>query len=50
MNPTCRALSVSSDVTSADSSESQDIELPREGLVAPSRVLHELADWADAGW
>ena len=46
---TCRTLSMSSDATSADSSENEGGGLPREGLVAPFSVLHELADWADAG-
>ena len=48
ITPARRALSVESDVTSVDPSESEDVGLPREWLVPPFRSLRELADWADA--
>lgn len=38
----------SSNVTSADSSDDDDGELPREGLVAPMAVLRDMADAAAA--
>lgn len=48
LNPARRALAPSN-VTSLESSDDEDGgELPGEGLVAPFKVLRELADWAGA--
>jgi hypothetical protein len=44
LNPRRRALA-SSNVTSVESSDDEDGELPGEGLVAPFVVLRGLADW-----
>lgn len=37
----------SSGVTPADSDDDEEIELTTEGLIAPFKVLRDLADWAD---